>query len=99
MRTATIFILAAALAATPAVAQNEAVVANTADATTPNQAAPADMNATVPANEVAAAPVVAPEDTAVQAPAPAPQKDRDLPWGAIGLVGLVGLLGRKRRND
>jgi hypothetical protein len=100
MRTATLCIFAAALAATPAAAQNDTsgttVVANTVTA---NEVVPADANTTMPVNDMAAAPVAAPEETAAVAPEPKERpKNRDLPWGAIGLVGLVGLLGRKRRG-
>ena len=98
MRNATIFILAAALAAAPAAAQNEADVnVDTANATVANEVAPVDANAVMAANEVAMAPVAAPEE-----PAPAPvvrYRERGFPWGAIGLIGLIGLLGRRRRTD
>jgi hypothetical protein len=95
MRNATIFILAAALAATPAMAQNE-VDANTAAA---NAAA---ENAAVPTNDVNAVtnyiPVEPPTEI-TPPPTTAVVKDRGFPWGIIGLVGLIGLLGRRRRND
>lgn len=98
MRIATCFVLAAALVATPALAQNDAATNETveADAT---MTMPAD-NGAMAANEVTPVPMTT--DMAVEAepaPAPAPRRtDRGFPWGVIGLVGLVGLMGRKRRD-
>jgi hypothetical protein len=98
MRNATIFILVAALAATPAWAQNEGdantVVANTVTAN--NVVTANDANAVMPdLNAVA----VAPEETTAPATTTYRERPRGFPWGAIGLVGLIGLLGRRRRND
>ena len=96
MRNVTCFVLAAALVATPALAQDNAAE-NAVDLNT-EVAAPAD-NAAMMANDVAAEPVAEPVATeAAPAPAPAPERSRGFPWGAIGLVGLIGLLGRKRRD-
>jgi len=96
MRTAIVFALAAALAATPAVAQNE-----TSNATVDANAAmtmPAD-NGTVATNDMNALPPEAADTAAEPAPAPEPApRSRGFPWGVIGLVGLVGLMGRKRRD-
>ena len=97
--------LAAALAASPAAAQdNNTAVANTDVAATNAVDANAALPATVDANGVAIAPdanmalPAAPiEETAAPAPAPA-KRPAGFPWGAIGLVGLVGLLGRRRRD-
>ncbi len=98
MRNVTCFVLAAALAAAPAVAQNETVADNAVDA---NAAVMPVDNTVMAANDMAAVP---PEtvttDTATEpAAAPAPKRrSGGFPWGAIGLVGLIGLLGRKRRD-
>jgi len=98
MRKLTCFVLAAALASAPALAQNETTPANMADA----NATMADNtvmagNETMAGNEMMAAP--APATTETTPPAPAPRKSSGgFPWGAIGLVGLIGLLGRKRRD-
>ena len=98
MRNVTCFILAAALAATPALAQND-VAAENAVETNDGVAVPAD-NAAVAANDLAVAPAPATvEPVAEPAPAPAPaRRSGGFPWGVIGLVGLIGLLGRKRRD-
>ena len=96
MRNVTCFLLAAALAATPALAQND-VAADNAVETNELVATPMD-NGAVAANDLAAAPEpVAAEPAAEPAPAPA-RRSGGFPWGAIGLVGLIGLLGRKRRD-
>ena len=98
MRNVTCFILAAALAATPAIAQNDVAAENAVD-TNDAVAVPVD-NTAVAANDLAVAP--APETVEpVTEPAPAPAPARrsgGFPWGVIGLVGLIGLLGRKRRD-
>jgi hypothetical protein len=99
MRNAIVFALATALAAAPAVAQNDATN-NVVDANAANTAMPVD-NGTVAANDLNALP---PEpvttETAAPAPAPAPvrRSSGGFPWGVVGLVGLVGLLGRRRRD-
>ena len=98
MRNVTCFMLAAALATTPALAQND-VAADNAVETNDTLAVPAD-NAAVAANDLAVAPApVTTEPVAEPAPAPAPaRRSGGFPWGAIGLVGLIGLLGRRRRD-
>ena len=97
MRNVTCFVLAAALAAAPAAAQNETVADNAVDA---NLAVMPVDNTTMAANDMAALP---PETVTTETtePAAAPEPKRrsgGFPWGAIGLVGLIGLLGRKRRD-
>jgi hypothetical protein len=97
MRIATIFILAAVLAAAPAAAQNEAD-ANmaTANAAAANAAVPAnDANAVAPGMNYVA---VEPPTEITPPPTTRVVKDRGFPWGIIGLVGLIGLLGRRRRD-
>jgi hypothetical protein len=98
MRNVICFMLAAALVATPALAQND-VAAENAVETNDAVAVPAD-NTAVTANDLAVAPAPATvEPVAEPAPAPAPaRRSSGFPWGAIGLVGLIGLLGRKRRD-
>jgi MYXO-CTERM domain-containing protein len=103
MRTMIPVLLAAALRATPAAAQD---ANNTAAAAPPtadvNAAAPApaaDMNAAapLPANDVAAAPdATTPVDTAQQ-PANDDNDSGGFPWGVVGLLGLIGLIPRRRR--
>ena len=96
MRNVTCFMLAAALAATPALAQNDVAADNAAE-TNEVVAAPVDNNL-VAANDLAVAPATV-EPVAEPAPAPAPaRRSGGFPWGVIGLVGLIGLLGRKRRD-
>ena len=98
MRNVTCFMLAAALAATPSLAQDN-VAAENAVETNEAVTVPAD-NTAVAANDLAVAPAPATvEPVAEPAPAPAPvRRSSGFPWGAIGLVGLIGLLGRKRRD-
>jgi hypothetical protein len=98
MRNVTCFMLAAALAATPALAQNDVAAENAAE-TNEAVAVPVD-NTAVAANDLAVAPAPATvEPVAEPAPAPAPvRRSSGFPWGAIGLVGLIGLLGRRRRD-
>jgi hypothetical protein len=97
MRNAIVFVLAAALVAAPAFAQNDATN-DVVDANASNMAMPAD-NASVAANDLNAIP---PEPVTTTEPAPEPEPVRrssgGFPWGVVGLVGLVGLLGRKRRE-
>ena len=97
MRKVTCFVLAAALATTPALAQNETAAENAVDVNAANMTLPVD-NGVVAANDMAVLP--APEPVTTEpAPAPAPARSsRGFPWGVIGLVGLIGLLGRKRRD-
>ena len=100
MRNVTCFLLAATLAAAPAVAQNEPAAADTAvDA---NAAVMPVDNTAMAANDMTAVPpeTVTTETTTEPAAAPAPERRSKggFPWGAIGLVGLIGLLGRKRRD-
>ena len=97
MRNVTCFMLAAALVATPAFAQNHVAAENAAE-TNEVVAAPVD-NTAVAANDLAVAPAPATvEPVAEPAPAPARRRSGGFPWGVIGLVGLIGLLGRKRRD-
>jgi len=96
MRNVTCFMLAAALAATPALAQNDVAAENAAE-TNEAVAVPVDNNA-VAANDLAVAPAPATVEPVAE-PAPAPvRRSSGFPWGAIGLVGLIGLLGRRRRD-
>ena len=98
MRKVTCFVLAAALAAAPAAAQNETAPENAVD-TNAATIVPVDANATVATNEVAALPPAEPVAAEpVAAPAPERRSSSGFPWGAIGLVGLIGLLGRRRRD-
>lgn len=99
MRNVICFVLAAALAAAPAAAQNETAPENAVDA---NAAVtlPEDNNM-VAANDLAAVPPPAPVTDVAAEPAPAPAPARSgggFPWGIIGLVGLIGLMGRRRRD-
>jgi hypothetical protein len=98
MRKVTCFVLAAALAAAPAAAQNEVAAENAVDANA-STTMPVDANAMVATNDVAALPPAEPV-AAEPAAAPAPERRSGggFPWGAIGLVGLIGLLGRRRRD-
>jgi hypothetical protein len=97
MRNAIVFALTAALAAAPALAQNDATN-DVVDANATNMAMPA-ANDSLAANDFDAVPPE-PATTTEPAPAPAPvqESSRGFPWGVIGLVGLVGLLGRRRRD-
>ena len=110
MRSTAMWLVAAALAAAPAAAQNT-MEANAVDANVANvtATAPVPDNAAVPANDMTAP---APPATGVTtAPPGTPPTagddayvtgDRDrggFPWGLVGLVGLVGLLGRRRSSD
>ena len=98
MRKVTCFVLAAALATTPALAQNEATPETSVE-TNEVVAVPADNDAMV-ANDLAAAPAPVTTDVAAEPaaqPTPA-RRSGGFPWGVIGLVGLIGLLGRKRRD-
>ena len=102
MQRTMIWIAAAALAVTPAAAQNNDVDANATAVATETNAATNDvaaMNdmAAAPASNMDAGLAPLPEQTA-PAPAPAPAPARGFPWGVIGLVGLVGLLGRRRSD-
>ncbi len=89
---------AAALAATPASAQGNAVAPVANEAISADANVTADMNSTVPdLNAVEPAPPPATLDGPAQAPAD-DDEPRGFPWGLLGLVGLVGLLGRRRRD-
>ena len=96
--------LAAALAASPAMAQDNNMTANADVAATNGVDANAALPPTVDANGAMVAPdanmaMTAPPVEEAPAPAPARAPARQgFPWGAIGLVGLVGLLGRRRRD-
>jgi MYXO-CTERM domain-containing protein len=90
---------AAALAATSASAQDNAVAPVT------NEAMPVDANVTTDMNAVSTVPDMnalepappATTDVVDQSPA-AGDGSRGFPWGLLGLVGLIGLLGRRRRD-
>ena len=92
-------LVAAALIAAPALAQdtNNAADANTVAVVPDANAADANAVAIDP-NAVAPLPPATTEPMPVEtAPAPEPADDDDgIPWGLVGLVGLIGLLGRKR---
>jgi hypothetical protein len=98
MRKVTCFVLAAALAAAPAAAQNETAPENAVDMNAATSV-PVDANAMLATNDVAALP---PAEPVAAEPVAAPARERrsggGFPWGVIGLVGLIGLLGRKRRD-
>ena len=96
MRNVTCFLLAAALASAPAMAQNEPAPANAVDANA-TMAMPAD-NMMMAGNDMVAAPAPVTTETTEPASAPARKSGGGFPWGAVGLVGLIGLLGRKRRD-
>ncbi|MCH8615329.1 WGxxGxxG-CTERM domain-containing protein [Sphingomonas sp. SM33] len=101
MRNATVFILAAALIAAPAAAQNDTNAStDAANVTATNDVSAVDANAAMAANTVAVEPGPLPDESAAAPPPPPPPppRERGFPWGAIGLVGLVGLLGRRRRD-
>lgn len=91
---------AAALAATPAAAQGNAVAPVT------DEAMPADANVTTDMNAVSTVPDLnalepTPPPATLDGPGQEPVDDdepRGFPWGLLGLVGLVGLLGRRRRD-
>ena len=97
--------LAAALAASPAAAQDNNMTANADVAVTNAVDANAALPATVDANGV----VMAPDANLVMAPAPAepatapaPARrpaQQGFPWGVLGVLGLIGLLGRRRGRD
>ena len=87
-------IAAAALAATPAAAQDNNVAGTDA-----NISEVAPEAAVDPAlNGMAAAPeVVEPIAAPVEATPARPARKDGFPWGILGLLGLAGLLGRMRR--
>ncbi len=98
MTTQFTIVAAALLAATPALAQNEAAPANTTDVTavntvetnvTTNEVAVTTAPATVPVDNAAAA------DTGYAEPA---KEEHGFPWGVLGLLGLLGLIPRMRRG-
>ena len=98
MRKLTCFVLAAALAAGPAMAQNDVAPENAIE--TNEVATVPEDNAAMAANDLVAVPAPVTTDVAAE-PAPAPEPARrsgGFPWGVIGLVGLIGLMGRKRRD-
>jgi MYXO-CTERM domain-containing protein len=99
MRNATVFILAAALVAAPAAAQNDTNASmDAANVAATNDVTAVDANAAMTAN-TAVEPGPLPDEPAAVPPPPPPRpRERGFPWGAIGLVGLVGLLGRRRRD-
>lgn len=95
MRITTPILAAALIAATPALAQNQAATPNNADVTMPNAA---DANA-VAVNDVAAVvdtTVVASNDAT--AAAPVNEEKHGFPWGVLGLLGLLGLIPRTRKR-
>jgi len=96
MRFAIAAIVAAALAASPAAAQdynevNTAVPSNVAENAVGNVAVEPAMPMDAPVT-------TAPVDEAVVTPETerADGRDAGFPWGLIGLIGLLGLLGRSR---
>lgn len=97
IKTSLIIAAGALLAASPALAQNEA--GNEAAVAAENVAvpdanvvdvnmAPIDENAALPADTA-----VIPEDTAAPEPV---SEERGFPWGVLGLLGLLGLIPRLR---
>jgi MYXO-CTERM domain-containing protein len=102
MQRTMIWAAAAALSATPAIAQNNAADTNVANVTEVNTVEGNDMAAmngmaVPPATNMDVGMAPPPEET-MPTPAPEPAREREFPWGIIGLVGLVGLLGRRRRD-
>jgi hypothetical protein len=98
MRKMTCFVLAAAFATAPALAQDNNVVNAPVDA---NATATVPADNMVVANDLAVAPAPVTTETAAPAATSAPEPRKSsggFPWGVVGLVGLVGLLGRKRRD-
>ena len=102
MQRTMIWAAAAALIATPAIAQNNAADTNVANVTEVNTVEGNDMAAM---NGMAVPPatnmdvgMAPPPEEAMPTPAPEPARERGFPWGIIGLVGLVGLLGRRRSD-
>ena len=87
-------IVAAALTAAPAMAQNTANTTVPANAMVSNAATAPPATNVVVTNDVTA---TAATNTATQ-PVRRP-RDRGAPWGLIGLAGLLGLLGRWRRSE
>ena len=90
-------IAAAALAATPAMAQDNtaAAVPDAGNTLDPSAAPPAAADPMM--NGLVAEPL--PADTAAPAATPAtrPARKESFPWGILGVLGLAGLLGRMRR--
>jgi len=95
MTTQFTIVAAALLAATPALAQNEAAPANTTDVTAANT-----VETNVTTNEVAVttAPVAVPVDNDAGHAEPAKEERHGFPWGVLGLLGLLGLIPRMRRG-
>ena len=87
---------AAALAATPAAAQENNVAPVTNETMTTDVNAVTDVNATTVPDMNAMEPVPVPAEPEVATRADADDESRGFPWGVIGLVGLIGLLGRRR---
>ena len=97
MRTTPMIIAAAALlAATPALAQNEAgnATTNAPEANAVEMNAEANVAANVP---MPAGPVAVPGENVTNEAAPAPEPKKSFPWGLIGILGLLGLIPRTRR--
>ena len=97
----TLVIAGALLAATPALAQdNAAAPTNTTSNTTEanDVAAQADLNsAAVPPESTNASPAVAtPADTGTTTGV---KQERGFPWGVLGLLGLAGLLGVRKAKS
>ena len=95
---------AAILAAAPAFAQENAVAnetivmsANEVMTNAAPAAPPSPTTAAVtPGNQAAPVSETAPPST--DTGSVVVQKDRNFPWGVLGLVGLIGLFGRRRRS-
>jgi hypothetical protein len=74
-----------------AVAQNDTTVTNGTD----TGLAANSMDPTYNSSATAVAPVTnTPDVVPVRE-----ERDRDFPWGLLGLLGLAGLLGRKKKDD
>jgi hypothetical protein len=95
MRSTTILLVAAALGAAPAAAQNTTNDANTVAIGNEVVADP-NMTATMPVNDVTTVPLEPPATVEEQDVEVTTERRGGFPWGLIGLIGLVGLLGRAR---
>jgi MYXO-CTERM domain-containing protein len=103
MRATIVLMIASAIIATPALAQDN----NAANATTVDNVAATDVNVTDitisndAANGIVAEPVAAPPPTdvaTVDTGYTPPARNRGFPWGLLGLLGIAGLLGHSRRS-
>ena len=95
MRVTLIFAAAALAVAGPALAQDSNAV--DANAAVSVDTMTVDDNAALAGN-VAVDNSVALDTMPIEeeAPAPAPARKKEFPWGILGLIGLVGLFGRSR---